>query len=184
MPRVLTAIGTRAEATGMAPLVLELRRYADIEVVVVASGESREPLGQLLSSLGIAANLELTAPGDDAGLAPRTARLLEGLTAALRTFAPGAVLVLGCGTTAVAAALAAFYARIPLGHVEVDPGATWPEGMQHCLIGAVARWCFLPSEQARLRRLGEGGEPERMHVADPAEIAELLRGPRAGAGER
>lgn len=116
--KVMSVFGTRPEAIKMAPLVLELRRRRELESVVCVTAQHREMLDSVLDEFGIRPEHDLNIMKSGQTLADITSRVLQGLGPVLEQEKPGLVLVHGDTTTTFAAALAAFYARIPVGHVE------------------------------------------------------------------
>src|SRR5712692_1260159 len=119
MLKVLSIFGTRPEAIKMAPVVLELRnRSEEIDSRVCVTSQHREMLDQVLEVFDIRPDIDLDLMRENQGLAAFTARALEALAEVLERTEPDVVLVQGDTTTAFAGALAAFYQRIPVGHVE------------------------------------------------------------------
>ena len=159
---VAVVIGTRPEAIKMAPVVLELRRQRDqFETMVVATAQHREMLDQVLEIFSIEPDVDLDLMREDQGLADLTARLLTSLEALWRRTLPDVVLVQGDTTSSFTAGLAAYYLKIPLGHIEAglrtrDKYAPFPEEMNRRLIDAMADYHFAPTEQSRKNLLSEG----------------------------
>jgi len=160
-PTVLAVFGTRPEAIKLAPVVRALEAGPSLGVRVVATGQHRAMLDQVLAVFGIAPDhdLDVMVPGQT--LPELTSRLLPPLDRVIAAEAPAAVLVQGDTTTAFAAALAAFYRRVPVGHVEAglrthDRYAPFPEEINRRLIGDLASWHFAPTERARDALLREG----------------------------
>ena len=118
MKKVMLVFGTRPEAIKMAPLVNELKRRPGLTVRVCVTGQHKEMLQQVLEVFGIVPdlNLKIMKPGQD--LADITSRVLLGMREVLQTEQPDLVLVHGDTTTTFATSLAAFYAQVPVGHVE------------------------------------------------------------------
>lgn len=163
--RVLTVFGTRPEAIKMAPVVLALQREPRIESVVCVTGQHREMLEQALKVFGIEPEHNLSVMRPSQTLGDLTAAVLTGLAPVLASVRPDVVLVHGDTTTTLAASLAAFYARIPVGHVEAglrtgNMSAPWPEEMNRRLAGALTHWHFAPTSRAaeNLRREGIASE--------------------------
>ncbi len=150
MRTIVSVIGTRPEAIKMAPVILRLRREAVVRSHVCVTGQHRELLGPMLKTFAITpdTDLELMRPGQS--LAALTARLVEGLDALYATVRPDLVLVQGDTTSVFCAALAAFYRRIPVGHVEAglrtgDLASPWPEEANRVLTGRLAALHFAPT---------------------------------------
>ncbi len=178
--RVLTVFGTRPEAIKMAPVVRALQVYApDVAMRVCVTAQHREMLDQVLSLFGITPNwdLDLMQPGQN--LTDLTCRVIAGLRPVLQDWRPDIVLVQGDTTTAFAAALAAFYERITVGHVEAglrtgDRYAPWPEEVNRRLIAGLATWHFAPTERAKRNLLSEGVSSEHIWVTGNTVIDALL----------
>jgi len=168
--KVMLVFGTRPEAIKMAPLVMEFRKESDrYETVVCVTGQHREMLDQVLGIFGIRPDYDLNImkPGQD--LYDVTAGVLVGMRDVLREAKPDVVLVHGDTTTSTAAALAAFYQQIPVGHVEAglrthDIYSPWPEEMNRQITGRIAAYDFAPTALSRANLIGEGIPPERITV--------------------
>ena len=163
--KVMSIFGTRPEAIKMAPLVLELRRREEIDSLVCVTAQHREMLDSVLDIFGIRPDYDLNVMQSGQTLSGITSRVLEGLGGVLAESAPDLVLVHGDTTTTFAAALSAFYAKIPCGHVEAglrtfDRWSPWPEEMNRRLAGQLCTLHFAPTARnaENLRREGvEGG---------------------------
>src|SRR3954447_14143791 len=145
--RVLSIFGTRPEAIKMAPVVRQLSVHSGIESLVCVTGQHRQMLDQALGVFAIRPDidLDLMRPGQD--LSDVTAAVLLGLRPILRDLRPDLVLVQGDTTTCFAAALAAFYQNIRVGHVEAglrthDLQAPFPEEANRAMVGRIATWHF------------------------------------------
>ena len=157
----MLVFGTRPEAIKMCPLVAALRRRpADFRTEVCVTGQHREMLDQVLRIFDVHPDydLDIMRPGQD--LFDITSRVLLGMRDVLRSARPDMVLVHGDTTTSVAAALAAFYERIPVGHVEAglrtyNPASPWPEEINRQLTDRMASCLFAPTEQSRSNLLSE-----------------------------
>lgn len=177
--RVLSIFGTRPEAIKMAPVVIGLDRADDIESRVCVTAQHREMLDQVLQLFKIIPDydLDLMAPGQD--LFDITAHSLLGLRDVLRQERPDVVLVQGDTTTCFAAALAAFYEGIPVGHVEAglrtgDLRAPFPEEANRSLTGRLAAYHFAPTEGARRNLLAESIPADHIWVTGNTVIDALL----------
>ena len=167
--RVTVVIGTRPEAIKMCPLALELQKSEGFAVRVVSTGQHRDMLGPALAAFGVVPDAELSVMEPGQGLAGLTSWILEGVTEELGASRPDAVLVHGDTTTALASALAAFYARVPVGHVEAglrtkDLASPFPEEANRQLVDRLSRWRFEPTEEARENLLAEGCDPASVWV--------------------
>lgn len=167
--KVMLVFGTRPEAIKMAPLVLELKKYNTFETCVCVTGQHREMLDQVLLIFSITPDYDLNImkPGQD--LYDVTSRVLLGMRDVLREVKPDVVLVHGDTTTSTAAALAAFYQQIPVGHVEAglrthNIYSPWPEEMNRQLTGRIASYNFSPTELSRSNLLNEGIDAEKITV--------------------
>ncbi len=162
MRKVAVVFGTRPELIKLAPVIAALRkRPTPFRPVLVATAQHRGLLDQMLEVFRLKpeVDLDLMRPGQT--LEDLTARLVAGVGGALGEIGPDAVLVQGDTTTAMAAALAAFYRRIPVGHVEAglrtgDNHNPFPEEVNRRMVGVVARWHFAPTARAVANLRGEG----------------------------
>ena len=163
--RVLSVFGTRPEAIKMSPLALELARREHIDPQVCVTAQHREMLDGVLSVFGVAPDYDLDIMRPGQTLADTASRVLSGLGGVFESARPDLVLVHGDTTTTFAAALAAFYAKIPCGHVEAglrtfDRWSPYPEEMNRRLAGQLCTLHFAPTARnaENLRREGvEGG---------------------------
>lgn len=166
----MLVFGTRPEAIKMAPLVKMFESYPErFETVVCVTGQHREMLDQVLRIFDIRPDydLDIMRPGQD--LYDVTARVLTGMRDVLRKVGPDIVLVHGDTTTSMAAALAAFYQRIPVAHVEAglrthDIYSPWPEEMNRQITGRIAACHFAPTPLSRRNLLSENIADERIVV--------------------
>ncbi|MGE3396603.1 MAG: non-hydrolyzing UDP-N-acetylglucosamine 2-epimerase, partial [Sphingomonas sp.] len=179
MKPVLIVIGTRPEAIKMLPVVKALRATPAVRPLVVATGQHREMLDQVFAAFEERADfdLDLMTPGQT--LAEITVRVLERMGALYGEHDPALVLVHGDTTTAMAAALAAFYRGIPVGHVEAglrshDMTRPWPEEYNRVAIDAVATLLFPPTEIAAANLMRETPAQRRIEVTGNTGIDALL----------
>ena len=151
MKKVLLVFGTRPEAIKMCPLVKEFQRQPDaFETVVCVTGQHREMLDQVLDIFGVKPDYDLNIMKQGQDLYDVTARVLTGMRDVLKEVKPDVVLVHGDTTTSTAAALAAFYQQIPVGHVEAglrthNIYSPWPEEMNRQITGRIAAYDFAPT---------------------------------------
>ncbi len=170
MKKVMLIFGTRPEAIKMAPLVKAFQARADqFETIVTVTGQHRQMLDQVLDLFEITPDydLDIMKPGQD--LFDVTSRVLTGMRDVLDRAKPDLVLVHGDTSTSTAAALAAFYRQIPVGHVEAglrtgDIYSPWPEEMNRLITSRIATLNFSPTEQARQNLLCENVAPEKITV--------------------
>jgi len=167
--RVLVIFGTRPEAIKLAPVVGALAATRSLEPRVCVTGQHREMLDQMLALFRIRPDRDLAIMRPEQNLFELTGRALDGLRNAIEAERPAAVLVQGDTTTAMAAALAAFYCKVPVGHVEAglrtnhiyDP---FPEEMNRRLTTQLTTWHFAPTERAAESLRREGVLAERIVV--------------------
>ena len=179
-PKVLIIFGTRPEAIKMAPVVKGFQAAApQIQTVVCVTAQHRQMLDQVLKLFGITPehDLNIMKPGQD--LFDITCNILSGLKGVLAAEKPDLVLVHGDTTTTFAASLAAYYAGIPVGHVEAglrtgNKRAPFPEEINRKLTGAIADLHFAPTDAARANLLREGVVPATIFVTGNTVIDALL----------
>lgn len=158
----MLVFGTRPEAIKMAPLVKEFQKHSDIfRTTVCVTGQHREMLDQVLEIFDIRPDYDLDIMKLGQDLYDVTSRVLTGMRDVLRASKPDVVLVHGDTTTSMAAALAAFYQQIPVGHVEAglrthDIYSPWPEEMNRQITGRIAEYDFVPTPLSRVNLLAEG----------------------------
>lgn len=160
--RIMLVFGTRPEAIKMAPLVKEFQKYSqEIKTIVCVTGQHREMLDQVLQIFEIHPNYDLNIMKQGQDLYDVTSRVLLGMRDVLKEAKPDVVLVHGDTTTSTAAALAAFYQQIPVGHVEAglrthDIYSPWPEEMNRLITSRIATYNFSPTPLSRQNLLDEG----------------------------
>ena len=170
MKKVLLVFGTRPEAIKMAPLVKEFQKYAsDFETIVCVTGQHREMLDQVLAIFDIKPNYDLNIMKKGQDLYDVTARVLVGMRDVLTECQPDVVLVHGDTTTSTAAAIAAFYQQIPVGHVEAglrthNIYSPWPEEMNRQITGRIATYNFAPTPLSCENLLKEGVDDKKITV--------------------
>jgi UDP-N-acetylglucosamine 2-epimerase (non-hydrolysing) len=178
--KILMVFGTRPEAIKMAPLVKHLEANSGFDPKVCVTAQHRQMLDQVLTLFNIKPefDLDLMRPGQN--LTDITTGVLQGLTDVLAKWTPDVVLVHGDTSTTMAAALAAFYKRIPVGHVEAglrtgNLYSPWPEEANRKLTGVLTRWHFAPTATSRENLLAEGVASDRIHVTGNTVIDALLQ---------
>lgn len=168
--KIMLVFGTRPEAIKMAPLVQEFQAHpTDFDTIVCVTGQHREMLDQVLSIFGITPQYDLNIMKQGQDLYDVTARVLLGMRDVLREARPDVVLVHGDTTTSMAAALAAFYQQIPVGHVEAglrthNIYSPWPEEMNRQMTGRIATYDFAPTPLSRENLLREGVDESKITV--------------------
>lgn len=187
-PHVMIFVGTRPEAVKMAPVVRELRRLSgEFRCSLVSTGQHREMLQQALGSFGLEADIDLDIMQPSQTLAGLTAAAVEACDKVLAAHRPDVVLVQGDTTTVVAAAMAAYYQRIPVGHVEAglrtgERYNPFPEEMNRSLLAPLATYHFAPTRRAADNLRREGVADSRIHVTGNT-VVDALESLRAGIGE-
>jgi UDP-N-acetylglucosamine 2-epimerase (non-hydrolysing) len=178
--KVLIIIGTRPEAIKLAPVVRELwSRPVRFAVKVCLTAQHREMADEALALFEIAPDYDLDVMSPGQSLATVTARAMERLDLVMREAMPDVVLVQGDTTSAFCGALAAFYHRIPVGHVEAglrtgDKSAPYPEEMNRRLVGSIADWHFAPTAAAADALRREGVADDRIFLTGNSVIDALL----------
>ena len=161
MKKIMLVFGTRPEAIKMAPLVKEFEKYAeDFKTIVCVTGQHRQMLDQVLQLFEITPDYDLNIMKQGQDLYDVTSRVLLGMRDVLKEAQPDVVLVHGDTTTSTAAALAAFYQQIPVGHVEAglrthNIYSPWPEEMNRQITGRIATYNFAPTPLSRQNLLEE-----------------------------
>lgn len=158
--KVMSVFGTRPEAVKMCPLVLELQKHPEILSIVCLTGQHREMLDQVIDIFDIQVQYDLHIMRPEQTLAAVTADVLEGLEKVIQKEKPDLILVHGDTSTSFSAALAAFYQKIPVGHVEAglrtyDRYSPFPEEMNRCLTGEIALLHFAPTQNNKMNLLRE-----------------------------
>lgn len=166
---VLVVFGTRPEAIKMAPLVKAIEADAALEVKVCVTGQHREMLDQVLALFDVHPEYDLSVMKPGQNLSDLTASILSGLQPVLEKEKPDIVLVHGDTTTTFAASLAAYYQKIPVGHVEAglrtgDVYSPWPEEGNRRLTATLASQHFAPTESAKENLLAENISEEKIIV--------------------
>jgi UDP-N-acetylglucosamine 2-epimerase (non-hydrolysing) len=167
--RILVVFGTRPEAIKLFPVIHALRSDPRFECIVCISAQHRQMLDQVLDIAGIVPDHDLDVMQPDQTLDALTARLLTGLGEVMDKVRPDRVIVQGDTATAMSGALAAYYRKIPVDHVEAGLRSyniyhPWPEEVNRKIIGAMASLHFAPTETAAGALLKENVDPARVHV--------------------
>jgi UDP-N-acetylglucosamine 2-epimerase (non-hydrolysing) len=177
--KILVVFGTRPEAIKLCPVLLNLRRRVHFDVRVCVTAQHRSMLDQVLAAFAVTPDhdLNLMQPGQT--LAQITARILAALEPVIKDEQPDMLLVQGDTTTTLAGALAAFYQRVPVGHVEAglrtgDMAQPFPEEMNRVVTTRLAALHFAPTETAKSNLLAEGINPRRISVTGNSGIDAVL----------
>lgn len=179
-PSLLFVFGTRPEAIKLCPLIRELRsRQESVEVRICVTAQHRGMLDQVLEAFRVTPDYDLNLMRPNQTLSGLTARILEALEPVLAEALPDMVIVQGDTTTTLAAALAAFYHRIPTAHVEAglrtgDPARPFPEEINRVLTGRLAELHFAPTSKASANLTAEGIPAERIHITGNTGIDAVL----------
>ncbi|MEQ8698362.1 MAG: UDP-N-acetylglucosamine 2-epimerase (non-hydrolyzing) [Bauldia litoralis] len=194
MKTVLVALGTRPEAIKLASVILELKKYPeDFRTIVCATGQHRQMLDQVLAFFGIEPDHDVDVMVEDQSLFELTAGMLTGLRNILEREAPDIVLVQGDTTTTFVASLAAFYLKIPIGHVEAglrthDKHHPFPEEKNRHLVSVLADFHFAPTQWAAQNLIAEGIPQDSIWTTGNTGIdslfkaLDLIRSPSANYG--
>lgn len=169
MKTIMLVFGTRPEAIKICPLVKELKLRKNVRVIVCVTGQHRQMLKQVLDVFHVVPDYDLSIMKDGQTLFDITANILNGIRGVLEECRPDLVLVHGDTSTTFAAALACFYERIPVGHVEAglrthDMYSPYPEEFNRQAVSLVAQYHFAPTQLAAENLLKEGKEKDRVFV--------------------
>lgn len=167
--KVLSVFGTRPEAIKMAPLVQKLSLYDRFDAKVCVTVQHRQMLDQVLSLFNIVPDVDLNLMRSNQDLTDITIDVLSGMKRVLTQLRPDLVLVHGDTTTTMATAVAAYYEKIPIGHIEAglrtgNIYSPWPEEANRRLTGAISTLNFAPTERAKENLLREGVPKDRIFV--------------------
>jgi len=178
--RITVVLGTRPEAIKLCPVIDELRALPAADTRVCLTAQHRTMVDAVLQDFGVQPDTDLDLMTPDQTLAALTSRLITGLDRVFAETRPDLVLVQGDTTTALAAALAAYYHRIAVGHVEAglrtgDKYAPFPEEMNRSLVAPIADYHFAPTRRARQNLLDEGVPAGRIYLTGNTVIDALLR---------
>ena len=179
MKKILLTFGTRPEAIKMAPLILELNKHLDkVKTIVCVTGQHREMLDQVLSIFKIKPDYDLNIMKKGQDLYDITSKVLLGLRDILNETQPDIVLVHGDTTTSMAAALAAYYQQIPVGHIEAglrtnNIYSPWPEEINRQLIGRISNYNFSPTSTSSVNLINEGVSEKSIYITGNTVIDSL-----------
>jgi UDP-N-acetylglucosamine 2-epimerase (non-hydrolysing) len=178
-PVLLFVFGTRPEAIKLCPLIRELRSRDEFTVRICVSAQHRGMLDQVLDAFQVTPDYDLNIMRPHQTLSGLAARILEALEPVLAAASPGMVIVQGDTTTTLAAALAAFYHRVPSAHVEAglrtgDPAHPFPEEMNRVLTSRLAELHFAPTSGAAANLIAEGVSQSRIHITGNTGIDAVL----------
>lgn len=178
--RILIVFGTRPEAIKMAPLVKELQKYPEeFKVEICVTGQHREMLDQVLRIFKIDPDYDLSVMKQGQDLFDVTTGVLSGMKHVIEASQPELLLVHGDTTTSTSAALAAFYKRVPVGHIEAglrtfNIYSPWPEEMNRSITGRIATYHFAPTQTSKQNLLKEAVSEDRIFVTGNTVIDALF----------
>lgn len=176
---ILIIIGTRPEAIKMAPVIKELEKYSGIKPFILISAQHRKLLDQVIQVFSIKPDLDLNIMKEGQDLYYISSRLLQELKDVFKKVKPYIILVQGDTTTTFIGALAAFYEKIPVGHIEAglrsnNKYSPFPEEMNRKLTDCIADFCFAPTEIAKDNLIREGISPHKIWVTGNTAIDALF----------
>lgn len=176
--KVMAVFGTRPEAIKMCPLIKELKKRDSLQTIVCVTGQHRQMLDQVLKAFEVKTDYDLSIMKNQQTLFDVTASILTGMKEVLETEKPNVVLVHGDTSTTFIAALACFYLKIPIGHVEAglrtyDIYSPYPEEFNRQAVSLVADYHFAPTESARQNLIKEGKRPGTIYVTGNTAIDAL-----------
>lgn len=181
MPKKIVAIivGTRPEVIKMAPVWFAIKQSSNLQPLLISTGQHRQMLDQAFNAFDLKPDIDLSLMQPAQTLPELTARAITSMAACFREQQPAAALVQGDTTTVLGTSIAAFYERIPIGHVEAglrtyDYEAPWPEEMNRRLADPISRWCFAPTRWSAKNLLSERVPDERIFVTGNTVIDALL----------
>ena len=179
MKHLLVVFGTRPEGIKMMPVVKAARRETSFKTTVAVTGQHRQMLDQVFTAFGEKPDIDLNLMAPSQTLAAITANVVARMSEVLSDLKPDVMLVHGDTTTAMAAAIAGFYNRISIGHVEAglrsnDLQRPWPEEFNRVAIDAIAHYRFAPTQSARENLLGEYNRNSKIVVTGNTGIDALL----------
>jgi len=177
--KVMLVFGTRPEAIKMCPLVLEMQKDPRVEPVVCVTGQHREMLDQVLEIFDIKPDYDLSIMKHGQDLTDVTVSILSGLRDVISEVKPDSIFVHGDTATTFATTLAAYYQKVPVGHVEAglrtgDLYSPWPEEGNRKLTGAIAKYHFAPTDWSQKNLLNEGVAQADIKVTGNTVIDALL----------
>ena len=174
----MLVFGTRPEAIKMCPLILELKKRADINVCVCVTGQHRKMLDQVLDTFHVIPDYDLSIMKEQQTLFDVTNEVLKKVKIVIEDEKPDVVLVHGDTSTTFSTALACYYMQVPVGHVEAglrtyDIYSPYPEEFNRQAVGIVAKYHFAPTETAKNNLLQEGKKAEDIYVTGNTAIDAL-----------
>ena len=169
MKKILTVFGTRPEAIKMCPLILEMKRRSGLDVIVCVTAQHRQMLDQVLETFGVVPDFDLNIMTQRQTLFDITTNVLDGMKSVLEEVKPDIVLVHGDTSTTFVTALACYYLKIPVGHVEAglrtyNIYSPYPEEFNRQAVGIISHYNFAPTPLSRNNLLREGKKADTIYV--------------------
>lgn len=169
MKKVMLVFGTRPEAIKMCPLVIELKKRENIQTIVCVTAQHRQMLDQVLKTFGVVPDYDMNIMKDQQTLFDITTGVMNGIKRILEEARPDVVLVHGDTTTTFAAALACYYLRIPVGHVEAglrtyNLSSPYPEEFNRQGVDIISQYNFAPTKMAADHLISEGKDPDTVFI--------------------
>lgn len=179
MQKLLAVVGTRPEAIKMAPLIKRLQHAPGLSIAVCSTGQHREMVKQVFDLFGLTADFDLRVMEPNQRLSSLTGRVIAGMEDILLQYGPDRILVHGDTTTTMAASLAAYYQKIPIGHVEAglrtgNIYAPWPEEINRRITDIIADKLYAPTQAARENLIRENVPAENILVTGNTVIDALF----------
>jgi len=177
--KILIVAGTRPEVIKMAPVVFELKESAEITPVFLTTAQHRQMLDQTLEAFSLKSDYDLNLMRPRQNLSNLTANLITEVTHFLETNQPDAVLVQGDTTTVLSTALASFYQKIPIGHIEAglrtyNIHSPFPEEMNRRMVDPISQWCFTPTKESAQNLAQEKIPGKQIHITGNTVVDALL----------
>ena len=178
MKKIMLVFGTRPEAIKMCPLVKELKKHEELEIIVCVTGQHRQMLDQVLQTFNVVPDYDLSIMKEKQTLFDVTTNILNNIKSVLQEVNPDVVLVHGDTSTTFVTALACFYLQIPVGHVEAglrtyDIYSPFPEEFNRQAVGIISQFNFAPTETSKQNLLNEGKKEETIFVTGNTAIDAL-----------
>ena len=178
MKKVMLVFGTRPEAIKMCPLVNELKKRPELQIIVCVTGQHRQMLDQVLDAFHVVPDYDLSIMKDKQTLFDVTVNILERIKAVLETEKPDVVLVHGDTSTTFVTALACFYMQIPVGHVEAglrtyDIYSPYPEEFNRQAVSIISKYNFAPTELSKANLVREGKDENTIYITGNTAIDAL-----------
>lgn len=169
MKKIMVVFGTRPEAIKMCPLVNELKKRKSLKTIVCVTGQHRQMLDQVLTTFNVVPDYDLSIMKQEQTLFDITTRILEKIKIVLEQVKPDIVLVHGDTSTTFVTALACFYLKVPVGHIEAglrtyNIYSPYPEEFNRQVVSVISQYNFAPTELAKENLLREGKDPSTIYV--------------------